>query len=128
MAQCSTIKANGERCRGIPIHGSQWCPAHHPDHADARREHGRKGGRRGGRGRPVAELNALRAENADLRDRLLEGELEPRIVAVCIQSLNCDARLIETLLKAKEQEELIARLEALEGALEASKKRPWRGA
>jgi hypothetical protein len=129
MAQCGTIKANGERCKGIPINGSQWCSAHHPEYAEARREHGRKGGKRGGRGRPTAELAALRVENAKLRDRLIKEELEPRIVAVAIQSINVDARLIETLLKARDQEELEERMAALEDALEASKKRTdWRGA
>jgi hypothetical protein len=37
---------------------------------------------------------------------------------VAIQSINTDIRAVATTLKAREQEELIERLEALEGALE----------
>jgi hypothetical protein len=94
---------------------------HHPDHADERRRHGSKGGKRGGRGRPVAELGALRDENADIRRRLLEGELQPNVAAVAVQSINTDIRAVGVVLKAREQEELIERLETLETALEQRK-------
>jgi hypothetical protein len=117
MAKCSSIKADGERCKGVPIHGSEWCPAHHPEYAAARRHHGRKGGKRGGRGRPVTDLANLRTENADIRKRLLEGELQPNVAAVAIQSINADARLVATTLKAREMEELETRMEAIEDAL-----------
>ena len=108
------ITGAGERCRAIAIGGSDYCHPQHPDRADARRRAARKGGKRGGRGRPVAELAALRTENADIRRRLLEGELAPNVAAVAIQSINCDARAIVAALKAREAEEFEARLEALE--------------
>jgi hypothetical protein len=66
----------------------------------------------------VAELGALRDENADLRRRLLEGEFSPGIAAVAVQSINTDIRAISSALKAREQEELVGRLEELERALE----------
>jgi hypothetical protein len=69
----------------------------------------------------VAELGTLRDENARIRQRLLDGELLPGVAAVAIQSLNCDIRAVATTLKAKEQEELIERLESLEEALEQRK-------
>jgi hypothetical protein len=40
------------------------------------------------------------------------------VAAVAIQSLNCDIRAVATTLKAKEQEELEARLEELEQVLQ----------
>jgi hypothetical protein len=119
MAKCSGITRAGTACKGIPIDGSQWCYVHHPDHDQERRRHGARGGKRGGRGRPVAELAALRTENASLRDRLLDGELAPNVAAVAVQSLNTDARLVVAALKAREQEELEARLEGLEALLES---------
>jgi len=76
----------------------------------------------------VAELGALRDENARIRQRLLEGELLPGVAAVAIQSLNCDIRAMATTLKAKEQEELIERLERLEEALEQRKQERRYGA
>jgi hypothetical protein len=69
----------------------------------------------------VAELGALRDENRKIRHRLLDGELMPGVASVAIQSLNVDIRAVATTLKAKEQEELIERLESLEEALEQRK-------
>ena len=117
MTKCSGITQAGTTCKGIPIEGSQWCYVHHPDHAEERRRHGSKGGRRGGRGRPVAELGSLRDENADIRRRLLEGELLPNVAAVAVQSINTDIRAVGAAMKAREQEELAERLASLEEAL-----------
>jgi hypothetical protein len=121
MALCSGIRADGGRCKAQAIRGSAYCVGHDPDQAEARRRRASKGGKRGGRGRPVAELGALRDENSDIRRRLLEGELAPNVAAVALQSINTDIRAVGAALKAREQEELIERLEALEGALEQRK-------
>ena len=121
MASCSGIKADGGRCNGQAIAGSQWCFSHHPDYAEQRRRRASKGGKRGGRGRPVAELAALRTENADIRARLLEGGLAPNLAAVAVQSLNTDARLVVAALKVREQEELERRLEELEALVQSQK-------
>ena len=121
MVKCSGITQAGSACKGIPIDGSQWCYAHHPDRAKERRRHGSKGGRRGGRGRPIAELGALRDENAQIRRRLLEGELLPNVAAVAVQSINTDIRAVGAVLKAREQEEFVERLEGIEEALEQRK-------
>jgi hypothetical protein len=118
---CSGRKADGTRCQAQAIRDSAYCIGHDPNQAEARKRRASKGGRRGGRGRPVAELASLRDENAELRRRLLEGELLPNVAAVAVQSINTDIRAVGAALKAKEQEELIERLEALEGALEQQK-------
>jgi hypothetical protein len=118
LSRCTAIKATGDRCKGRATLGSEWCWNHDPAHEEARRRHGSKGGKRGGRGRPIAELGALRDENADIRRRLLEGELLPNVAAVAVQSINTDIRAVGATLKAREQEELVERLEALEEALE----------
>jgi hypothetical protein len=123
LAKCAGITRAGGACKGIPIDGSQWCYVHHPERADERRRHGSRGGKRGGRGRPVAELGALRDENADIRRRLLEGELLPNVAAVAVQSINTDIRAVGAALKAREQEELVERLEALEEQLERDARR-----
>jgi hypothetical protein len=121
LAKCAGIKQAGTACKGIPIDGSQWCYVHHPDRTDERRRHGSKGGKRGGRGRPIAELGALRDENAEIRRRLLKRELLPNVAAVAVQSINTDIRAVGAAMKAREQEELVERLEGLEGALEQRK-------
>ena len=100
---------------------SAYCIGHDPDQAEARRRRASKGGKRGGRGRPIAELGNLREENADIRRRLLEGELAPNVAAVAVQSINTDIRAVGAALKARAQEELTERLEALETAVEQKK-------
>jgi hypothetical protein len=124
--RCSAITGSGTRCKGIAIDSSGLCHAHHPDRAEQRKRHAAKGGRRAGRGRPVAELGALRVENADIRRRLLEGGeegLAPNVAAVAVQSLNADARLVVAALKAREQEELVERLEELETLVQQQEER-----
>ena len=121
MARCAGITAAGSRCKAEAMPREEWCWNHHPDYEQARRRRASKGGKRGGRGRPVAELGALRDENTDIRRRLLDGELAPNVAAVAIQSINTDVRAVGVALKAREQEELVERLEALEGALEQNR-------
>ena len=121
MGKCSGITRAGTACKGIPIDGSQYCYVHHPDHDQERRRHSARGGKRGGRGRPVAELAALRSENADIRARLLDEQLAPNVAAVAVQSLNTDARLVVAGLKARETEELAREVEEMRGILEARK-------
>ena len=126
MAKCTAITRGGTRCKGVAIDGSGYCYAHSPDHAAERRRAARKGGKRGGRGRPVAELGALRVENAEIRERLLEGELLPGVAGVAIQSINTDIRAVATTLKAREVEELEGRLEEVEEILRQRREERWR--
>ena len=75
----------------------------------------------------MAELAALRSENAEIRRRLLleggEEGLAPNVAAVAVQSLNADARLVVAALKAREQEELVERLEELETLVQQQEER-----
>ncbi len=117
MAKCSGITQAGTACKGVPIDGSQWCYAHHPDHADERRRHGSKGGKRGGRERPSVEITRLQARFEELADKVLAGDVERGVGAVAGQLLNGARACVRDALAAREQEELVARLEALEKAL-----------
>ena len=118
MSKCSGITQAGTACKGIPIDGSQWCYVHHPDHVDERRRHGAKGGRRGGRGRPSVELARLQGRFEELADKVLSGEVERGVGAVVGQLLNGARACVRDGLAAREQEELVARFETLEEALE----------
>ena len=121
MAQCSGITRTGTACKGIPIDGSQWCYVHHPDHAEERRRHGAKGGKRGGRGRPTSELSRLQRRFEELADMVLAGEVERSVGAVAGQLLNGARACVRDGLAAKEQEELIERMEELEASLQGRK-------
>ena len=118
MAKCSGITQAGTACKGIPIDGSQWCYVHHPERIEERRRHGYRGGKRGGRGRPSVELARLQARFEELAEKVLSGDIERGVGAVAGQLLNGARACVRDSLAAREQEELVARLEALEEALE----------
>ncbi len=122
MAKCSGITRAGGACKGIPIDGSQWCYVHHPDHAEERRRHGSKGGKRGGRGRPTAELARLKERFETLAYAVLSGKIERADAAVAGQLLNGARACLRDAMTAREQEELLARLEALEQATSSREK------
>jgi hypothetical protein len=118
LTKCSGITQAGTACKGIPIEDSGYCYVHHPDYAEERRRHGARGGKRGGRGRPSVELARLQARFEDLAEKVLSGEVERGVGAVAGQLLNGARACVRDGLAAREQEELVARLEALEEALE----------
>jgi hypothetical protein len=127
MTKCSGITQAGTACKGTPIDGSQWCYVHHPYHAEERRRHGAKGGKRGGRGRPSVELARLQARFEDLAEKVLAGEVERGVGAVVGQLLNGARACVRDGLAAREQEELLGRLEALEEVLESNQAKPGGG-
>jgi hypothetical protein len=122
LAKCTGITREGERCRGIAIDGSAYCYAHDPERAEERRRNAHKGGKSGGRGRPSVELARLQARFEELAEQVLDGEIERGVGAVCGQLLNGARACVRDGLAAREQEELVGRLEALEEALEANTK------
>jgi hypothetical protein len=123
LAKCSGITQAGTACKGIPIDGSDYCYAHHPGRIEERRRHGSKGGKRGGRGRPSVELARLQGRFEDLAAKVLAGEIERGVGAVVGQLLNGARACIRDGLAAREQEELVARLESLEEQLERQQER-----
>ena len=119
MAFCSGIKADGGRCKAQAMHGSEWCIGHDPDQAEARRRRASKGGKRGGRGRPTSELARLQRRFEELADKVLEGSVERALGAVAGRLLNGARACLRDGLTAREQEELVERMEELETALQA---------
>ena len=121
MTLCSGIRADSGRCEAQAIRGSDYCFNHHPDYEEARQRRASKGGKRGGRGRPVSELARLQGRFEDLANKVLSGEVERAKAAVACQLLNGARACVRDGLAAREQEELVERLEDLEGALEQKK-------
>jgi hypothetical protein len=120
MARCAAIKPNGERCKVVAIPDAEWCWSHHPDYEQARQRRASKGGKRGGRGRPSSELRRLQERFEDLAEKVLRGDVERGVGAVVGQLLNGARACVRDGLAAREQEELIARLETLEEGLESN--------
>ena len=131
MGRCATIKPNGERCKAEAIADAEWCWSHHPNYEQARQRRAFKGGKRGGRGRPSAatvELARLQHRFEDLAERVLEGGVERGDAAVVAQLLNGARACVIGLLKAREQEDLLERLEEVEQRLQVNQqkgRRAW---
>ena len=100
------------------MRNSEWCIGHDPHQAEARRRRASKGGKRGGRGRPTTELARLKDRFEELADMVLAGEVERGVGAVAGQLLNGARACVRDGLAAREQEELVARMEDLETLLE----------
>ena len=128
MSVCSGIRVDGSRCKAQAMRNSAFCIGHDPDQAEARRRRASKGGKRGGRGRPSVELARLQARFEDLVEKVLSGEIERGVGAVAGQLLNGARACVRDALAAREQEELVARLEGLEEALERRKEERRYGA
>jgi hypothetical protein len=131
--QCSSIKGDGSRCRGVPIRGSEYCAAHHPDTQERRRRGAARGGK-ASKANPIREeidqiRFLLRAASHDLftpesekskyawRNPLTGREMKPisrQSAAVLAQISNARLRLVETERKLAEQDEILARIENLE--------------
>jgi hypothetical protein len=130
--ECSSIKADGTRCRGIAIRGSAYCPAHDPATQERRRRGASKGGRatKGSSGRQeLAEIRTfLQGALTQMwrpwdPEEAKEKGVPPRTLdrgdaAVVTQLCNVRLRLVETERKLIETEELAARLERIEQHLE----------
>jgi hypothetical protein len=103
--------------------GSAYCLNHDPTRAAKNHRNAVKAGRAGGRGRPSSELRRLQAMFEDLAQRLddRDDSLERADAAVMCQCLQGARACVRDLLAAREQEELVERLEALEGALSVRK-------
>jgi hypothetical protein len=118
MAKCSGITRAGTACKGTPIDGSQWCYVHHPDHTEERKRYGSRGGRRGGRGRPLQELAETKRILKGLAGQVLRGGVDRADAAVANQILSTYVRATSVELQAREQLELVGRLEEVEEALD----------
>lgn len=110
MAQCAGIKRDGGRCKAGVGEGEQWCYNHDP----ARHGERKRNASRAGKAKPSRELAAINARLKELAEDVLERRVDRANAAVAGQLFNYVLRGISVSLKAREQEELIERIEALE--------------
>ncbi len=110
MAECAASTRNGRPCKGLVREGSDYCPAHDPARADARRRAASKAAR----SKPGGEISALKEQLKTLSEDILAERVEPKAGAVVTQIANAYTRLLELEKKYKEYEEIEARIVALE--------------
>jgi hypothetical protein len=115
--RCSAIKRNGERCRVSVGSGAEFCWAHDPTNAQARRRITSKAGK----SKPNRDLADIKRRCTDLADGVLAGTVERARAAVAGQLLNTVIRAVGVELKVREQQDLIERLEELECLLDQQK-------
>ena len=118
MNRCLGTKRDNSPCTVTVEPPQNYCWWHDPANAEQRRLAASKGGKRAGRGRPVLELARLQRRFEELADKVLSGEVERGVGAVAGQLLNGARSCVRDALTAREQEELVERMEALERALE----------
>ncbi len=123
-ARCSGITRSGVRCQRSAEGPNGLCWAHDPTNADQRRRLASKAGK----SKPDRELADIKQRLSDLADGVIEGRQDRQDAAVVGQLLNTVIRAVSVELKAREQLELIERLEALEEALEQKGGRRAHGA
>jgi hypothetical protein len=123
MAVCAGTKRDGSRCTATVEPPQAYCWWHDPANADERRRAASKAGK----SRPNRELVGVKAQLQDLTRDVLAGDLETGRAAVANQLINTRLRAIEQERKNRETEDLEARIEALEQAQEKGGSR-WRGA
>jgi hypothetical protein len=112
--RCSGNKRDGSPCTATVEPPKQYCWWHDPANADKRRRAASKAGK----SKPSRELAGIKQRLSDLAADVLEGRQDKGVAAVASQILNVYLRAVSVELKAREQLELIERLEMLEEALE----------
>src|SRR5215210_471718 len=118
MSLCSGIRADGGRCKALAMNGTEYCLNHHPDKAEQRRRRASKGGKKAGRGRPLTDVGDAKKRLSKLAEDVLKGKVNRALGSTTAQILNVYLRAIDIELRAKEQEELVGRLEEIESQLE----------
>ena len=116
MPRCSHTYANSSRCRRIVSAEQEYCYSHDPQRASERK----RNAARGGRAKASGELGRVKARLHTLADMVEEGQMDRADAAVISQIWGTYLRAVSVELKAREQMELIERLEMLEGSLQAN--------
>lgn len=112
--KCAGTKRDSSPCTATVEPPHRFCWWHDPANADKRRRAASKAGK----SKPSRELAGIKQRLSNLADDVLAGEVDKGVAAVASQVLNVYLRAVSVELKAREQLELVERLESLEEALE----------
>jgi Family of unknown function (DUF5763) len=121
MALCRATKRDGTPCTVAANGPDGYCWAHSPANAEQRRS----AARRAGSARPGKELTRMKEAVRVVIAKVERGELERNRAAVMLQGYRVLKDLLELERKVREQEDVLTRLDALEGRIQGSQ-RQWR--
>ena len=116
MPRCSHTYEDSSQCRRIVSAEQKYCYSHDPARASERK----RNAARGGRAKASGELGRVKARLHTLADMVEGGQMNRADAAVISQIWGTYLRAVSVELKAREQMELIERLEMLEGSLQAN--------
>jgi hypothetical protein len=117
MAGCRATKADKERCK-LQADGSGYCWARNPKNSEQVRRRASKGGR----SRVGGEVKVYKQEVRDLIAAVENGGQDRADAAVMLQGYRLLKDFAEHERRAKETDELEARLEQLEQSREGGKR------
>ncbi len=120
MAKCIAVKeSDGKECRKQATEGN-YCYSHNPANKEALKVNGGRGGRikalrASQAGSPLSdELDEIKEQLRELLDELKSRRLPSNIVAVAVQLLNAQVRVVEEQRRVYETDVLEQRLAELE--------------
>jgi hypothetical protein len=114
VPRCSHTYTDSSQCRRIVSAEQEYCYSHDPTRASERR----RNAARGGKAKASGELGRVKARLQALADMVEEGQMDRADAAVISQIWGTHLRAVSVELKAREQRELVEKLEALEEGLE----------
>ena len=121
MNRCLGTKRDNSPCTVTVEPPQTYCWWHDPANALARKRAASRGGKRAGRGRPMAELGEVKERLREMAEDVRDGKMDRADAAVCSQLYGTLIRCVSVELKAREQMELVERLEDLERLLESKR-------
>ncbi len=110
MPRCAGTRRDGGQCTTIVKPSQSFCYQHDPARAGERS----RNASRAARTKPSREITSIKALCSSLTDQVLSGAQLPGPAAVANQLINTRLRAIEQERKVKETDQLEARLEELE--------------
>ena len=122
MGRCAGKKGDGTPCERIVGSSHEYCYAHDPSYAEARKRAASKAARSPAKSRSTSEIREIKGRLKDLYAEVLEGRAERAAAAVANQIANTQLRAIELERRVREQDELEERLDELGDLLEGAER------
>jgi hypothetical protein len=111
MSRCTSLTRNGDQCALAAPPGSAYCYGHDPDRANERSRNAAKAARAK---HAPSEMAAIKAELRDVIGAIRGGQIARSTATPLVMAYNTLLRAVEIERRIEEDEELLARLEALE--------------
>jgi hypothetical protein len=123
MDKCVAAKRNGELCTLSARVSSDYCWAHDPVNAEARKKVAAAGGKaRHAKHRGVhEELIALAEQQKELAELIREGDIISKVGQVVSNVLNNAAVAYRASISAREQEELVDQVNQIQEMFKAQR-------